>query len=78
MNAKLQELQSQIAQMELGYRNCSAKLLYVKDEMEEKDELIKNLKELVQRFAGYMESEGVLELRDIEDMKNVGINYQSS
>lgn len=76
MNRKLEELRSQIAQMELGYRECSAKFLYVKDEMEEKDTKIKQLKDILQDFADRMKIEGILWPEDEEKLKEVGIVAQ--
>ena len=75
MNPKLEELRSQIAKMELGYRECSAKFLYVKDEMEEKDAKIKEMKEILQDFADRMKFEGILWPEDKEKLKKVGIIY---
>ena len=77
MNTKLQELQSQIAQMELGYRNCSAKLLYVKDEMEEKDNTIKLIKELVGELMGQLEMAGALFQADIDRAEELGVKIKS-
>ncbi len=76
MNLKLEELLSQIAKMELGYRECSAKLLYVKDEMEAKDtkikELTKALTALVQHCQDYgLEEELLAILMAVEQAREV-------